>query len=233
HKLRTKALILVTTTPASAAHPATWIGLQQRFAEAGRAARERGDDVATVLGSIRAVLDVIGTLGSGAVDRQAVSRHADSLEGGGVGEAVPARLWGCGAVALVCPKLLGSVTMGHGRAGEAAHPSRSGTCRGNSEARKGITITTSDSAPAWCGATSARARSHNLPPQPPTCVASNGRSRSASAGPSGSGSRRRRPPSWSCAIAANGSPVPPCWQLVITVMTVVPGGSVVNQNNHP
>ena len=90
NKLRTKALILVTTTPASAAHPATWIGLQQRFAEAGRAARERGDDAATVLGSIRAVLDVVGTLGSGDVARQVVSRHTDSLDGAGVGEAVPA-----------------------------------------------------------------------------------------------------------------------------------------------
>jgi len=90
NKLRTKAVILVRTTPASAAHPATWIELEQRFAEVRRAARERGEDTAAVPGSIRAVLDVVGTLGSGDVDRQIVSRRAESLEEAGIGEAVPA-----------------------------------------------------------------------------------------------------------------------------------------------
>src|SRR5262249_47416811 len=91
NRLRTKALILVTTTPASAVCPATWIGLQQRFAEAGRAARECGDEGATVLGSIRAVLDVVGTLGSGDVDRQAGPPHpAGAADVRGVVETVPA-----------------------------------------------------------------------------------------------------------------------------------------------
>jgi hypothetical protein len=90
-RLGTKILILLETTPASAAHPATWIGLQQRFTEARRVARERGDDGAAVLGSIRAVLDLVDAVGRGDIGQKVDPPHpAGAADVRGVVEAVPA-----------------------------------------------------------------------------------------------------------------------------------------------
>jgi hypothetical protein len=63
-KLRTKILVLLLTTPAEAAHPATWLGLWQRFA-AGGGEREGGEGQEAVLASAEALLDVLATLSKG------------------------------------------------------------------------------------------------------------------------------------------------------------------------
>jgi hypothetical protein len=83
-RLCTKVLILLETTPASAIHPETWIGLQQRFAEVRRAGRERGEDAAPML-------NVVDSMGSGDIDRADVSRRrAEAADVRSVVEAVPA-----------------------------------------------------------------------------------------------------------------------------------------------
>jgi hypothetical protein len=63
-KLRTRVRVLLLTTPASAADPATWLQLGERFA-AARGERTRGDGQEGGRASAQALLDVVAALSEG------------------------------------------------------------------------------------------------------------------------------------------------------------------------
>jgi hypothetical protein len=75
-RLRTKILMLLETTPASAAPLATWLRIEQRFVDATRVAQ--GD----LLAPIRAMLDVVACLSRGTA--------ASTAEGNAARQTVPA-----------------------------------------------------------------------------------------------------------------------------------------------